>query len=164
MRLRSHSQEAVDPNPGQADSHSAACLPDGLHSDFWGMGIGGVLALVSGQPHTRKESVYPSWGGGGGKAGSWYSFSHSPLCTPVLTTWHTLSPNPIQWKLLPQTLSLPPPACRDPSGLCTLGVGGTHLVALGHRPLRRHEGPLHPSEDKQCPHALQPGHRPLWAF
>lgn len=67
MRLRSHSQEAVDPNPGQADSHSAACLPDGLHSDFWGMGIGGVLALVSGQPHTRKESVYPSWGGGRGE-------------------------------------------------------------------------------------------------
>lgn len=65
MRLRSHSQEAVDPNPGQADSHSTACLPVALHSDFWGVGIGGVLALVSGQPHTRKESVYLSWGGAG---------------------------------------------------------------------------------------------------
>lgn len=29
----SHSQEAVDPNPGLADSHSTTCLPEGLHSD-----------------------------------------------------------------------------------------------------------------------------------
>lgn len=142
---RSHSQEAADPNPGLADSHSTTRLPEMASTLIlvgWALGVSLPLSVGSStrrwpsgalrrEEGARVPFLKAAWGAGCG------SFSHRHRAHQSSHLEHLVSqPDPVQAS--PWTPSLPTLPART---LLIAAPRGAHLVALGHSPPRRHQGP-----------------------